>query len=327
MPGRNSNVASATSRLAWVFGCLPACNASGRRRPRRCRRWQAVAAGATWLVGSPLAAPAEITVRDPGKYVVDSAGIVDDDAERKLEGWLRELEQKTTAQVKVLTVPSTDGEPFFDFVQRHAELWKLGRKGEDNGVLIVVAVHEREVRIHTGYGLESALPDSWCGSLTRNVMVPPFRQGAFSAGIYQGTVAVANKVADAANVGLTGIPEYRYASERTQGAPPQGVACGAGIVPFILLIIILSSMSRRRRYYRRWGGGLGEAIFWGSVMSDLMRGGRSRGGSGGLNRGSFGGFGGPFGGFGGFSGGRSGGFGGSFGGGGRFGGGGGGAKW
>ena len=76
---------------------------------------------------SARSALAAVTVQDPGTYVVDRAGIIDDGVERQLEGWLRELEQKTTAQVKVLTVPTTDGEDFFSFVHRHAELWKLGR--------------------------------------------------------------------------------------------------------------------------------------------------------------------------------------------------------
>ncbi|MEK7731253.1 MAG: TPM domain-containing protein, partial [Planctomycetota bacterium] len=178
------------------------------------------------------------TIQDPGTYVIDRAGIIDDGIERQLEGWLRELEQKTTAQVKVLTVPTTDGEDLFSFVQRHAELWKLGRSGRDNGVLIAVAVKEREDRIHVGYGLESVLPDSWCGSLRRQTFVPHFKQGRFSDGLYQGVVAVANKVADAANVTLTGIPDFRHRGTR---AAPRTAFCGAGLVPIIVLIIMVSA--------------------------------------------------------------------------------------
>ena len=117
-----------------------------------------------WFANASSAS-AEVTVRDPGTFVVDVAHVMDDMAERKLEGYLRELEQKTGTQVKVLTVPTTDGEDFFGFVQRHAELWKLGRKGLDNGVLVGMALQEREVRIHVGYGLEAVLPDSWCGTV------------------------------------------------------------------------------------------------------------------------------------------------------------------
>lgn len=257
---------------------------------------------------SARSAPAAVTVQDPGAYVVDRAGIIDDGVERQLEGWLRELEQKTTAQVKVLTVPTTDGDDLFTFVQRHAELWKLGRAGRDNGVLIAVAVKEREDRIHVGYGLESVLPDSWCGSLRRQTIVPNFKQGRFSDGLYQGVVAIANKIADSANVKLTGIPDFRHRATRV---PPRAVACGSGLVPIIVLILVVSSMSRRRRYYGRWGGGgLMRGLFWGSIINSMMSGGRRSGWGGGS-----------------FGGGLGGGFGGSFGGGGRFGGGGAGGSW
>ena len=88
----------------------------------------------------PSLGTGEITIPDPGSYVVDQAGVIEGPVKTQLEGWLRELEQKTTAQVKVLTVASTEGEDFFTFVHRHAEQWKLGKKGQDNGALIALAV-------------------------------------------------------------------------------------------------------------------------------------------------------------------------------------------
>jgi len=249
---------------------------------------------------------AQTTIPDPGTYVVDQANVIDANTRRQMEGWLRELEQKTGAQVKVLTVATTGGEDFLGFVQRHAEAWKLGRAGKDNGVLIAVAVADRQARIHPGYGLEAVLPDSWCGSLHRNVFVNNFRGGQFSTGIFQGTVAVANRIADDAKIQLTGIPDFRH---RRSTAPVAAV--GGGFSTLFVLMIVLIVLSRRRRCYGRWGGGFGGGLFWGSVMSNVLRGGR--------------GFGGGF--RGGFGGGGFGGFGGSFGGGGRFGGGGGGGSW
>lgn len=252
-------------------------------------------------------AAGEVTVSDPGTFVVDRAGIIDAGAEGRLESWLRELEQKTTAQLKVLTVPTTDGEDFFGFVQRHAELWKLGRKGKDNGALIAVAVRERQYRIHVGYGLEGVLPDSWCGSLQRKMFVPFFRRGQFTEGIFRGTVAVANRIADEANTTLIGMPGYRV-----RRGPPRQAMCGAGVLPFIVFMIVLSSISRRRRHYGRWGGGgLLPSLFWGMMLGNMMSGGRRSHWGGGFGGGGFGG------GFGG----------GSFGGGGGFGGGGAGGSW
>lgn len=262
-----------------------------------------------------LPAPAEVTIQDTGRFVIDRANVIDAQAERRMEGWLKELEQKTTAQVKVLTIPSTEGEDFFGLAQRHAEMWKLGQKGKDNGALIAflpkTAKQRGQVRIQTGYGLEGLMPDSWCGTLSRKVRNSYFKQGRTSDGLLYMTVAVANKVADDANVTLSGMPNYRH---QTSSVGRRGIACG-GLFPFIILFLILGSRSRRSRYRSRWGGGgLLRALIWGSVFSGMMGGSRRSGWGGGLG----GGFGG--GGFGGFGGG-------SFGGGGAFGGGGGGASW
>ena len=82
----------------------------------------------------------EVTIPDSGAFVIDMAGIIDVNEKQQLEGWLRELEQKTTAQVKILTVQTIEGEDFFGFVQRHADAWKLGQKGKDNGALICLSL-------------------------------------------------------------------------------------------------------------------------------------------------------------------------------------------
>ncbi len=262
--------------------------------------------GTVLLVAGPVRAA--VTIDDPGSYVVDAAGVIEAGQRGQLENWLRELEQKTTAQVKVLTVRTTAGEDFFSFVHRHAERWKLGRRGKDNGVLIAVAIGDREDRIHVGYGLEAVLPDSWLGTLRRQVMVPAFRQGRFSEGLFQGVVAVANKIAEAENVTLTGLPAQRVRAPN--GAPRGGLF--AGIIPLIVFLLIVSSMRRRGRR-RLWGGRGWDAIILGQMLGRTLGGGRARWGGGGFSSGFGRGFGG--------------GFGGSFGGGGGFGGGGAGGKW
>lgn len=272
--------------------------------------------GAMVLVGwgavlAATPARAEVTVADPGLFVVDRANVFDAGTRRKLEGWLRELEQKTTAQVKVLTVMTTEGEPFFGFVQRHAELWKLGQKGKDNGALIAIAVADNKYRIQVGYGLEGVLPDGWCGSLGREVLVPHFRQNNFARGLYVGTVTIANKIADDANIQLSGIPKIRHRGRASRG----GVACG-GLIPLFVIFMVVMSSSRRGRYRSRWGGGgFMQAMLIGSVLNGMMGGRRGSSWGGGGFGGGFGsGFGGGFGG-------------GSFGGGGGFGGGGAGGSW
>ncbi len=259
------------------------------------------------LLASPALLVAQVTVQDPGTYVVDKAGVIDPQTEQRLEALLVELHQKTTAQIKVLTVDTIGDEDWKGWTIRHAEAWKLGEKGKDNGVLIALTVNERKFRIENGYGLEGTLPDSWCGTVYRQIGTKYFKQGNYSEGLFQLTALTAKKVADDANVQLTGMPKMRTRNP--------GVFCGGGLFPIIVFFLIMSSISRRNRNYGRWGGGgLIEGMFWGSIMSSMLGGGRSHsswGGGGGFGGGGFGG----------------GGFGGGFGGGGSFGGGGGGGSW
>ena len=175
----------------------------------RCNRAPLTIAVLASLLCWPAVSVGQATIADPGTFVVDKAGIISAGQRNKLENLLRELEQKTTAQVKVLTVASTEGEDPFSFGQRHAEAWKLGQKGKDNGALILIPFKERKLRIHTGYGLEGALPDSWCGNVSRQAAKKYMKRGQYSDGVFQLTLAVAAKVADEYKVQLTGMPKRR----------------------------------------------------------------------------------------------------------------------
>jgi uncharacterized protein len=228
----------------------------------------------------------------PRDYVVDLAGIVRSDLKNELNAYLQTLEQKTTAQVLVLTVRTLDSQNIEEFALNTKEKWKLGQKGKDNGVLIVVAVNDRKYRIEVGYGLESVLPDSMVGSIGREYFVPYFRAGDYSTGIYAGTIAVIRTIAAHEGVSIT------TGSERTQ---PHGASTRKPISTFnkiiliafgvILLVLCLANPGQcflLLLLFSRGGGG----------------GGGWSGGSGGFGGGgSFGGGGGGSGGGGGASGG------------------------
>jgi uncharacterized protein len=251
-------------------------------------------------------AQAEVTVRDPGTRIVDEAHVIDADTIQKLDGYLEELEQKTTAQVKVLTVRNDDGEDIASFAQRHFDLWKLGEKGNDNGALVILDVDDHKIRIQTGYGLEGSLPDSFCGTLSRKIRDDFFRSGHYSEGIYRLTVSVANKIADDQSVKLVGVPDIRH-------DVPENSSYAALFMLLLFaafMIFMVYSAMRRERHRQVWRGDLTDISYWGRVLGDVAAIGGSTwsGGSGG----SSGGFGGG---------------GGSFGGGGSSGGGGGGASW
>ena len=265
----------------------------------RRQRWLSVAVWAVALLSAISGAAGPLTIPETATRVVDTAHVLTEDARQSLETLLGELERATTAQVKVLTVPNLGGEDIFSFAQRQFTLWKLGQKGKNNGALIVLAVADRQVRIHTGYGLEGALPDSWLGSLRREIGADYFRQGKYSEGLYRLTVAVVNQIADDAGVKIAGAPNVRHVAPQNANG---GGVMGA-IIVIAIWIAIMVLFSRRRR------NGWGSTTWWGGP-------------------GGFGGFGGGFGGgsFGGSFGGGSFG-GGSFGGGGASGGGGAGGSW
>jgi uncharacterized protein len=142
----------------------------------------------------------------PRTYVVDLAGIIPAEYQTRLNAYLKDLEVKTSAQVIVLTVKSLDNDDIADLAQRAFEKWKLGKKGKDNGLLIIVAPKERKYRIHTGYGLEQTLPDSLVGSIGRDYFVPYFRKGDYGAGIFNGTMACIQTIAKAQGVQIAGMP-------------------------------------------------------------------------------------------------------------------------
>ncbi|HPI93974.1 MAG TPA: TPM domain-containing protein [Deltaproteobacteria bacterium] len=222
----------------------------------------------------------------PRTYVEDQAGVMEAGTKAKLSGILQELEQKTGAQFVILTVPTTEGVPIEQYSLERAEKWGLGRKGKDDGLLMVIAVQDRKYRFETGYGLEQILPDSLLGSIGRRSLVPRFKQGDYAGGIMAATTVIARTIADSKGVKLSGLPEVKSPG-RSKGIP-----FGPFII-FLLAFFILSSLSRSRH-----AGGLAQAILIGSLL----------GGRGGRGSGGFGSFGG--GGFGSFGGGGGGGFGG-----------------
>jgi uncharacterized protein len=122
--------------------------------------------------------------------IVDNAEILKPDTRKRLAETLRQHEQKTTNQVAVLTVPTLQGNSVEEFAVRVFEQWKLGQKGKDNGVLVVVAPQDRRMRIEVGYGLEGVLPDAIAARIIRNVMTPRFKQGNYDAGIAEGVEAI-----------------------------------------------------------------------------------------------------------------------------------------
>jgi uncharacterized protein len=231
--------------------------------------------------------------------VNDFANVIDAANARELESLIRSLQQATGDVVVVATVDTFA--PYADIREYAVKMFEnrgrgIGERGRDNGLLIVLAVKDRQVRVEVGYELEAFITDGFSGETSREEMIPSFRRGDYGEGLLAGTSRIVSRIAQGRNVTLQGVrPEQR----RRAAQPGSGGGLFATlIVLFVIVNLIAGRMRGRRRFRGGWGGGGG----WSSGVGPFG------GGFGGFGRG--GGFGGGFGGFGGFGGGRSGGGGG-----------------
>jgi uncharacterized protein len=122
--------------------------------------------------------------------VVDQAGMLRASTVADLEQRLKAYEDSTGNQIAVLVIATLDGESLEDYSMRVVETWKLGKKGTDNGVLLLVARDDRKLRIEVGYGLEASLTDALCSYIINSVITPRFKDGDMDAGILNGVDAI-----------------------------------------------------------------------------------------------------------------------------------------
>ena len=226
--------------------------------------------------------------------VNDYAKIIRDSDEREIEEYLAGLEQSTGIQIAVLTMPSLDGEDIASFGIKVADKWQLGDKEKDNGALLLVAYAEHDLRIEVGDGLEGSLTDAKCGLILRNVIVPEFKNGNYSAGIKKGVMNMGGIVSGDESAVSRSVREGDSDKSDSDFVPI--------FICVIWLIIFASSVTagarrgrRRGRYYHN-----GNTIAWiaaDAALRSMMR------GSGSGHSHSSGGFGGFSGGGGHFSGG------------------------
>jgi uncharacterized protein len=251
------------------------------------------------FVAEAQPAPPELT-----QPVNDFAGVVDSASAARMDEIIRSLQKATSGDVVVVATVDTF-KPYGDIREYAVKMFEnrgrgIGQKGKDNGLLILLAVQDRQVWVEVGYDLEEFITDGYAGELSRKVMVPEFRNGSYGAGLLAGVTRIASRIAERRNVTLEGAtqpPDDSHEDEVGFG--------GTGLVFFIVLMILLNIIGRTRRRRRGWGGSP-----WSGWNSGVGPFGGGFGGGGGGFGGGFGGFGGGGGGFGGFGGGRSGGGGG-----------------
>lgn len=231
---------------------------------------------------APTAHAKEIEIPRLTGRVVDQARILSDDQERRLTARLRSLEEQTTNQFVIVTLSSLQSRPIEDWGLALGRGWGIGQKGKDNGVLLIVAPNDREVRIEVGYGLEGTLPDATASAIIRNVIVPRFKAGSMASGISDGANAII-AVLSGEGQEFKPSPLETIGSTISQWLPVLFI----GLFVFLVVVSQFSRRARRgTRYYRSSNGG------WLYVDdSDRHSGGWSGGGGGGFSGGggSFGG--------------------------------------
>ena len=211
--------------------------------------------------------------------VVDLANIMDDWTRNHVSGELENFEKQSGTQLVVVTLPDLGGYPIEDWGIALGRGWGIGQKGRNNGLLLIVAPNDRQVRIEVGYGLEGDLPDATANAIIQNVIVPRFRAGDMGGGITAGVEAIIGT--------LGGKPVAEVAGNGGDNGSGQAIAVVPMIFIFFMLIIVLSNM-RRRRF------GMGYPFYMGGPM---YMGGMGRGfGGGGFGGSGFSGGGGSFGG-------------------------------
>ncbi len=146
------------------------------------RRWLA----ALVVAGLAFCAHAEVAVPALASRVTDLTGTLTQDQAASLEQKLAAFEAKKGSQIAVLMLPSTQPEEIEQYSIRVAEAWKIGRKGTDDGVILVVAKNDRRLRIEVGYGLEGAIPDAVAKRIISETITPRFKAGDFYGGVSAG---------------------------------------------------------------------------------------------------------------------------------------------
>jgi uncharacterized protein len=198
-------------------------------------------------------------------FVNDFAGVISSGNKNNLESYLKELDAKTGAEIAVVTLASLKGNSVEDVALNIGRKWGVGKKGKDNGVVILVATGDKKMRIEVGYGLEGIIPDGKAGRIRDDYMIPFFKQGNMEQGIINGTIAVASEISKAYKVempaefnssaaNLTAVSSYSSQTDSVKASP---VSDFFGYLIFIIFFIIIY---RNRTYiggYSDYGSGFG----------------------------------------------------------------------
>ncbi len=212
----------------------------------------------------------------PNGYILDEAGLLNPEEENALEQKMRGYADSTSTQFAIVLVNSTNGRDPYDYAIDIGKGWGVGQKGKNNGVVILVAMQDRKLRIVTGRGIEDVLPDAICKRIINRTLKPTFKLGAYYQGLDEATTEMMRRA--------SGEFKNEDSGEGEQGIPPV-------LLIFLLFLIIAIINAVRNRGGKGGPGSRGGGMFFPPIFlggGDYGRGG-SGGGGGGFDFGGFGG--------------------------------------
>ena len=181
----------------------------------------------------------------PRQYVTDQAGVIAPGVIAQLNQRLRAFEKATSNQIVAVVYPKLpEGASLEDYSQRLYSTWKIGSKKNSSGVLMLVFVKDRKMRIQPGYGLEGAMPDALCSRIIRETMAPAYRSGNYSAGLASGITAVMQATKG----------EYKGTGKNKPNTLKDFLFSPLGF--FLLVMIVIIVMNRNRRDVGPGGAGI-----------------------------------------------------------------------
>ena len=230
-----------------------------------------------------LAVPAlaaDLTFPQLTGRVVDDAAILNSATLSGLDQMLAQHERTSGEQIVVVTLPSLQGHSIEDYGYQLGRAWGIGQKDKNTGALLMVAPHERKVRIEVGYGLEGKLTDATSRVIIESKVLPQFRGGDFNAGVLAGTAAMLRAVGDDAAANLHSEPEAVAPASDSNPAPLPPLVL---LLFFVVVIFLLMRRSRSPGLMRSGGGP------YAGSSGGFFGGGSSNGGGFSGGGGSFGG--------------------------------------
>jgi uncharacterized protein len=208
------------------------------------------------LYVSPLSICALEVPEHPRGRITDFTHTLSTSEISHLDQKLADFEKQTTNQIAVLMIPSLEGDNLEDYSIRLADKWKIGQKGKDNGVILLIVKKDRKLRIEVGYGLEGVLPDGLAGAIIRNEIAPFFREKKFLEGIERGTDAII-KVISPSFRPTKPSPSFRPTKPKVRKTSQSPITPIIEILIGFIIFFIIFSPIFLFLYYKKKTAGIG----------------------------------------------------------------------